>query len=228
MGNNLETYLLVSEKEWHNSLFLSLKKEIEGNWYRISNKFEFNFDNIKLLNPNKIFIPHWSYIIPRDIFLNYECIVFHMTDLPYGRGGSPLQNLILDGKSTTRISAIKVEEGIDTGDVYIKAPLELSGSAEDIFRRSSIVIGNMIKEIISVNPVPQKQVGEITIFKRRKPEDGNLCNIDDITKIYDYIRMLDCNSYPNAFLETEYFKFEFNNAKFFDSYIDAHVRIRKK
>ena len=30
----------------------------------------------------------------QEIHENYKCIIFHMTDLPFGRGGSPLQNLI--------------------------------------------------------------------------------------------------------------------------------------
>jgi len=38
------------------------------------------------------------WIILKEIFENYEIILFHMTDLPYGRGGSPLQNLIVRGK----------------------------------------------------------------------------------------------------------------------------------
>ena len=43
-----------------------------------------------------------------------------MTDLPFGRGGSPLQNLIVRGFEETMTSAIKVTKGIDTGDIYLK------------------------------------------------------------------------------------------------------------
>ena len=43
-----------------------------------------------------------------------------MTDLPYGRGGSPLQNLILDNKQKTMISAFKMTERMDEGPIYIK------------------------------------------------------------------------------------------------------------
>jgi len=43
-----------------------------------------------------------------------------MTDLPFGRGGSPLQNLIERGIKKTKISAIKVDGGIDTGDIFFK------------------------------------------------------------------------------------------------------------
>ena len=43
-----------------------------------------------------------------------------MTDLPYGRGGSPLQNLILKGKKTTKITAFKMIDKIDAGPIYLK------------------------------------------------------------------------------------------------------------
>jgi len=56
-----------------------------------------------------------------------------MTDLPLGRGGSPLQNLIERGIEKTKISALKVEDGVDTGDIFIKEPLNLKGTAEEIF-----------------------------------------------------------------------------------------------
>ena len=46
--------------------------------------------------------------MPSEIIRNYECICFHETDLPFGRGGSPIQNLIVRGFKTTKISAIKM------------------------------------------------------------------------------------------------------------------------
>jgi methionyl-tRNA formyltransferase len=228
MGNTLKTYVLLSSKKWHDSLFESLKNLIDAKWIRINEQSEFSHQNLLKIQPDKVFIPHWSYIIEPDIYLNWECIVFHMTDLPYGRGGSPLQNLIARGHTETVISAIKVEEGLDTGDVYLKTPLSLQGTAEEIFIRTSDVIEKMIEEIINTNPIPKKQEGEVTIFKRRKPEQSNIENLETIDQVYNFIRMLDCEGYPNAYIETKHFKIEFNNAVKIDNVINAHVRITKK
>lgn len=214
MGNGVRTYLLVSEKKWHDKLFLQLKRKTKGNWFRHSSKDIFNVDNIEKINPDFIFIPHWSHIIPAEIYTRFECIVFHMTDLPYGRGGSPLQNLIVRGHKDTMISAIKVSDGIDMGPVYLKKPLMLYGTARDIFERADAVIKEMIIEIINNNPLPWPQKGEPVAFKRRKPEESNIADLDNAEKIYDHIRMLDADGYPKAFLETKYFRFEFSNAKF--------------
>lgn len=228
MGNTLKTYVLLSSKKWHDSLFESLKNLINAKWIRIYDHSEFSHQSLLKIQPDKVFIPHWSHIIEPDIFSNWECIVFHMTDLPYGRGGSPLQNLIVRGHKETVITAIKVEEGLDAGDVYLKAPLSLQGTAEEIFIRASTVIQGMIEKIIKINPDPKKQEGEIVVFKRRKPEEGNIETLKTINQVYNFIRMLDCEGYPNAFIETEHFKIEFNKASYSNDLINAHVRITKK
>jgi len=50
----------------------------------------------------------------------------------FRKGGSPLQNLIERGIKKTKISAIKVDGGIDTGDIFFKRDLDLYGTAEEI------------------------------------------------------------------------------------------------
>jgi len=227
----VKTYIVLSNKDWHDPLFSFLKSKFSSDhWHRMKTKEEFSIEAIDALMPDKIFIPHWSYIISEAIFPNYECIVFHMTDLPYGRGGSPLQNLIVNGKKETMISALRVEKEVDAGPIYLKKPLSLQGAAQDIFHRSTDIIGEMIVDIIQRSPEPISQSGEPVYFKRRKPEESNLENIVDLETIYDYIRMLDAEGYPKAFLETEKIRVEFSNAQFNkeSNKIEAHVSITKK
>jgi methionyl-tRNA formyltransferase len=224
-------YIILSEKSWNSNLANQLKLQfLFSEWKTINSKEDFNIDFLLEYSPNKIFIPHWSHIITPEIYENYECIVFHMTDLPFGRGGSPLQNLIIRGVKTTKISAIKVKKGLDTGDVYLKRTLKLDGTANEIFQRSTFIIEEMISDIIKNKIKPVPQVGEIVEFKRRKPEESNIVDLDDLEKVYDYIRMLDCEGYPHAYFETPHLKFEFINANFDtnEEIISANVRIFKK
>lgn len=222
-------YILLTSKPWHDDLFRNLAARANENWFRISSEKDFHVKKLDEIQPEKIFIPHWSQIIPSEVFDNFECIVFHMTDLPYGRGGSPLQNLIVRGHVDTQISAIKVSEGIDTGDVYLKAPLSLFGTAEEIFTRGAGVIEKMINTIIQLNPMPISQEGEPVIFSRRKPEQGNVAELKELSEVFDYIRMLDCEGYPKAFLETEYLRMEFSRASLkANKSILSDVRIFKK
>lgn len=226
----MNNYILLSNKKWNKELFTFLKEKYpKDSWFLIDTKEEFTLKTLHQIKPTKIFIPHWSYIIPEEIYNQYECIVFHMTDLPFGRGGSPLQNLIVRKIENTKISALKVEKGIDTGAIYIKNDLNLNGTAEEIFIRANNVIKAMIINILDENLSPKKQEGEVTLFKRRKPEMSNIVSLSDIGTLYDYIRMLDAEGYPKAYIETEHFRFEFDRASLkTDKSILADVRIIKK
>lgn len=100
---------------------------------------------LKIEAPDLVLFPHWSWIIPASVYENFKCVVFHMTDLPFGRGGSPLQNLIVRGIYQTKIAAIKVSKGMDTGDVYLKEDLDIGfGNADEILIRASNVIFKMM------------------------------------------------------------------------------------
>tara|TARA_B110000008_G_C16960056_1_gene559786 strand:+ start:1394 stop:2077 length:684 start_codon:yes stop_codon:yes gene_type:complete len=223
-------FIILSTKNWNLDLVDRLKSYFpSSNWHHISKKADFNLKTLKRINPEKIFIPHWSYIIPIEIFSNFNCILFHMTDLPYGRGGSPLQNLIINGHENTKISAIKVVEEIDAGPIYLKSNLSLYGTAEEVFIRSNNLIFNMIINIIEQNPKLKKQEGKVSVFKRRTPKMSSIDDLKELDEVFNHIRMLDADGYPNAYLETQNFKFEFTRATLrTNKSIIADVRITKK
>lgn len=226
----MENILIVSEKSWNKELVSYLQSTMpQYAFYLISQKEDFTVERIGSISPVKIFIPHWSYIIPSAIFERYECIVFHMTDLPYGRGGSPLQNLIVRGLTATKLSALRVEVGLDTGPVYLKMDLSLSGTAEEIFVRVNKLVGKMIVEIIQNNLQLVPQEGDPVVFKRRKPEQSDMSGLEKLEEIFDYIRMLDADGYPHAYIEKGEFRYEFTRASIkADGSIVADVKITKK
>lgn len=226
----MENILIVSEKSWNKELVSYLQSTMpQYAFYLISQREDFTVERIGSISPVKIFIPHWSYIIPSAIFERYECIVFHMTDLPYGRGGSPLQNLIVRGLTATKLSALRVEVGLDTGPVYLKMDLSLSGTAEEIFVRVNKLVGKMIVEIIQNNLQPVPQEGDPVVFKRRKPEQSDMSGLEKLEEIFDYIRMLDADGYPHAYIEKGEFRYEFTRASIkADGSIVADVKITKK
>ncbi len=185
--------------------------------------------SVKMFNPDFIFFPHWSWKIPRDIYAAYPCVAFHMTDLPYGRGGSPLQNLIVRGHRSTKITAIRVTEKFDAGPVYLKRALCLRGSAEEIYRRATAVIfGSMMPAIIRGKIRLRPQKGKAVVFRRRTPEESSLIPVASVPEAYDRIRMLDAEGYPRAFLETRALRFEFFAAEKKGRRLTARVEIGLK
>lgn len=195
---------------------------------RLRSRDDLTPDKLEQLHPEFIFFSHWSWLIPEEIHSRFECVVFHMTDLPYGRGGSPLQNLIVRGHKETKLTALRCVEGLDAGPVYLKYPLSLAGTAEEILQRASALMEEMIIEIVIKHPAPIHQQGEPVIFKRRHPEDGNLAPLVELAQVYNYIRMLDAEGYPRAFLDTEHFHLEFSEADLGETFVDARVRIRSR
>ena len=225
-----ERYIIATIKSWNiERAHRFIDDNPELGIELITDKDKLTFSRITEFNPKIIFFPHWSWIIPQDIYTNFECVVFHMTDLPFGRGGSPLQNLISRGIYKTKISALKVVKGVDAGPIYIKRELDLQGSATKIFRLASeIVFGDMIPSIIRDTPASVPQKGKVVTFGRRTAEQSSIADLKDITKIYDYIRMLDAEGYPAAFIVTSELKIEFSDAKLQDDCVLAQAKIEVK
>jgi len=220
----MKNYLVLSLKEWNWDNFDRYFGD-KNNWYLVK-----SLEQLRLLaarlNPRYIFVPHWSEMLPKDIYGNYECVVFHMTDLPYGRGGSPLQNLIEQGHKTTWLSSFRVTGKLDAGDIYSKVWFSLDGKAEDIFKDCSNLCFKMMETIAAYELEPTPQAGKPTYFMRRTPDMSRLPDVDDVNKLYDHIRMLDAPTYPKAFLDWNEWRLEFTDVSLGDG-LNAKVRFIK-
>ncbi len=180
------------------------------------------------MSPKYIFFPHWSHIVPKEILDISTCICFHETNLPFGRGGSPIQNLIYQGHKETVICALRMTEELDAGPIYLKRALSLNGLAEEIFTRAANITAEMIKEIITNEPIPKDQVGKETVFKRRKPSQSKISSeITDLEALFDHIRMLDAQTYPRAYIEYKGFRYEISRPALKSDEILADLRISK-
>lgn len=222
-----KTYIVVGYKSWNKDVFNSKISKYPGSWYFISKPEELNEKNIKKIKPEYIFFLHWSWKVPENIIKNYECACFHMTDVPYGRGGSPLQNLIIRGHRKTKLTALKMTEDFDAGPVYLKEEMPLEGGAEEIYKRSSGLAADMILKMIKEKIIPRPQKGKAVIFKRRKPEESEIPRCKNLQEIFDFIRMLDVEGYPKAFIKYKGFILEFSRPAFYQNGILADVKIKK-
>jgi methionyl-tRNA formyltransferase len=182
-------------------------------------------DTLTALNPTKIFFLHWSEIVSSDILTAFECVGFHETDLPFGRGGSPMQNLIARGYTETQVSAFRMTDEVDAGPIYLKKPLSLLGGGEEVFIRSSGIVADIIHEIIEKDLQPVPQVGDVVSFRRRKPQESRFPVGYSLNGVFDHIRMLDAAEYPPAFLEYSGYRFEFTRPTLRTDCIEANVKI---
>ena len=209
----MENFIIASTGEWNKELFKSKYLHFKKRFKYVENPKELQ-TILKSYKPKYIFFIHWRWIVPKNITIKYECVCFHMTDLPYGRGGSPLQNLILRKNKDTKLSAIKMNTKIDAGPIYYKRTLSLNGSAGQIYLRCSKLCLKLIEKIIKYNPSPVEQKGKIVKFKRRQPNQSKVPKNANLIDIYDYIRMLDAPGYPKAYINIGKNKVELSDTKF--------------
>ena len=216
-------FIIITKKKWDLNNFKDLNKNIF-----VLDKI--NLKKIKKINPKIIFFIHWSKLINNSIFNKYLCIQFHSSNLPKGRGGSPIQNQIVSNIKKTKISAFKVSENLDSGPICLQYDLSLKGSALDILKRIENKSIQMIKKIINIKDLHfKKQKGKPSFFKRRKPSESkiNTHKTTTINKLYDFLRMLDAPCYPKAYVKLNKFKFMFNDIKINKDKINAKVEITK-
>lgn len=223
-----EVYLVATTKPWNLEQYARFVAGRAGEWNLVDDPAALTPALIERIKPRYVFFPHWSWKVPPEVFAAAECILFHMTDLPHGRGGSPLQNLIASGVTQTMVSAVRMTADIDAGPIYLKQPLSLEGPAADIFRRLSVIVFDMIGNIVASNPQPVPQTGMPTYFKRRTPEQSVLPDAATPRDIYDHIRMLDVDTYPRAFLDLGRWRLEFSEAALGPDEVTAKVVIRVK
>jgi methionyl-tRNA formyltransferase len=204
-------YAIFTIKEWNISVLSRAIKEFPGEWHLFTHKDDLTLESLSSINPRYVFFPHWSWMVDKKITDRYECVCFHETDLPYGRGGSPLQNLIVRGHRKTIVSAIKMNNELDAGGVYLKKELSLEGLAEEIYIRSAHVVAKMMYQIVTENPSPVPQEGVPEYFERRVPKQSELSvDSDSLYAVFDHLRMLDADSYPRAYIEFGNIRVEFS------------------
>lgn len=223
----MDKILFVSSKKW---FFLNedIKKLIKKkNIFKITDKKKLNLKNISKINPTKIFFPHWSYKVPNKILKKYECICFHTAPLPYGRGGSPIQNLIIRKFKKAPVCAIKMTSKIDSGPIYLKKYISLNGSLNEIFERISDAILFMITKITKNKIIPKHQSGKPLYFKRINEKESLINQFEKLDNVYDKIRMLDSEEYPNAYYKFGNTIIKLQGAKNKRNYILCNAKIFK-
>ena len=225
----MHKYIIATIKDWNIDQYNKSTYKKSKNWFLVTDTKKLTFGYVKSIKPKYIFFPHWSKKVDTKIVNNYECVCFHETDLPYGRGGSPIQNLILRNQKKTIITALKMTDKIDAGPIYLKKQLKLNGSAQQIYERASKKVYKMISIIVKKKIMPIAQKGNVVRFNRRKPKQSILSKkTKSLSELYNHIRMLDAKSYPTAFIKYGNLRIEFKKAKINKKTLNASVSIKIK
>jgi methionyl-tRNA formyltransferase len=133
-------------------------------------------------------------------------VVVHASELPRGKGMSPLTWQVLEGRKTIPLSLFEAVEEVDAGPVYLRGEIPLCGN--ELLGEMRALLGAKIVEMCVVffgqwpailnKGIPQ--TGDPTIYRRRLPEDSRLDPHKSIAEQFNLLRISDNERYP-AFVE---------------------------
>ena len=151
-----------------------------------------------------VFILSYFRIIPQKYLdRHYYNLVVHESDLPKGKGWSPLFWQVLEGKNDIPIVLFEAGSEIDSGDIYFKDYISLSGNElhDEIREKQALKTIELCKRFLAeyqdLNPVRQK--GVETVYPKRTPKDSGIDIDKSIREQFDLLRIVDNENYPGYF-----------------------------
>lgn len=131
-------------------------------------------------------------------------LVIHESDLPRGKGWSPLTWQVLEGKKRIPITLFEAVKAVDAGEVYLQDYIELVGHEllTEIKHQQGLKTIDLILEFIrnKTKISGKAQEGESTFYAKRSPKDSALDIHKSIDEQFNLLRIVDNERYP-AFFE---------------------------
>ena len=151
-----------------------------------------------------IVVAAYGQILPKKILEYVPCINLHASILPQYRGASPIQQTLLNGDKTTGVTAMLMDEGLDTGDIIKIETIDVKDDelVESLFDRLAIVASDLtldvLKNFATYKPFKQDET-KATNCKKIVKSDG-LVEFDDAMQIYNRYRAF--HFWPEIFLQS--------------------------
>lgn len=160
--------------------------------------------------PDLIVTAAYGKILPAAVLdlPKYGCINCHGSLLPARRGASPVQRAILEGDKVTGVTFMKMDVGMDTGDIIDKVEVEIGQNehTESLMNRlaeasaaklPSIIDGWVAGELTST----KQDDAKATSCPPIRPEEGEFDWSQDANDIHNRVRAL--SAWPGAFVMKE-------------------------
>ena len=156
-----------------------------------------SFDLVLILSYHRI-------ITQKYLSLHKHNIVIHASDLPKGKGWSPMFWQIVEGKNEIPFSMFEADQGIDSGNIYLKKFMQLNGYElnKELRDKQAKFIINMCIDFINnydayKNATPQES--EESQYSKRTPENSKLDINKTINEQFNLLRIVDNDEYPAFF-----------------------------
>ena len=170
------------------------------------NNFKIFYDYKKIKNFDLVFILGYTTILPLSLKkINKLVLIVHESNLPNGKGFSPLQWQILKGKNLIIFSLIDLNKDIDSGDIYDQIKLKLNGNElfNEIRAKQAQTTFKLINLFLKKYPLIKKtkQKGRSTYFRKRTIKDGKLNINKSINAQFNLLRIGNNDKWPSYFIK---------------------------
>lgn len=109
-------------------------------------------DVLKKIRPDLIVVVAFGQIIPGEILhlAPFGCINVHASLLPKYRGAAPIQQAVIDGEKMSGVTIMRMDEGLDTGDMIARAevPLAADETGGSLFEKLSAAGARLLVETL--------------------------------------------------------------------------------
>lgn len=144
-------------------------------------------------------------------------LVAHASDLPQGRGWSPLVWQILEGRNEIAVSLLSADDPVDSGAIWAKRWLRFEG--HELFDEINAALFDTELELMDFavgqcdhfQPRPQ-DTSKASWYPRRRPEDSRLDPERSLAAQFNLLRVADPERYP-AFFELHGHRYEISIRK---------------
>ena len=152
-------------------------------------------DVLCLLGCEKIF---------KSLDKNKHNLVVHESDLPEGKGWSPLTWQVIEGKNKIPVTLFEAAAGVDSGPIYFQNFITLDGHEliDEIRHKQGIITIKLILEFLERYPniIGQEQKGKESFYSKRRPKDSELDINKSIAEQFNLLRICDNERYPAWFI----------------------------
>lgn len=164
-------------------------------------------EKISGFDPDLIVTAAYGKILPKAVLdlPKYGCINCHGSLLPARRGSAPVQRAILEGDKVTGITFMKMDVGMDTGDIIDKIEVEIGPNehTESLMNRLALAsaekLPSVIDSWIAGKLDTTKQDDSLaTACPPIRPEEGEFTWDQDAADIHNRVRAL--SAWPGAFV----------------------------
>lgn len=166
---------------------------------------------LREIAPDAIVVVAYGQILPREILElpRYGCINAHASLLPKYRGAAPIQRCIQNGDTETSLCTMRMDEGLDTGDVIMRRDVvitpEMTGT--ELSAILSHISGELVAESLvriangTANYSLQTYCRTPSYAERITKEELDLDFTQPAKRVYDFIRAMADAPCAYTFLE---------------------------